>query len=459
MKNEFLVPELRELLNIGDIESLRDFCESNHPAEVADFISALEPNEIWQILLAVKPEIRAEIFSHFDEDDQLELTEKLSRTELANLITDMSHDDRVDLFKRLPEETQRSLLPALAQAEREDIRRLASYEEGTAGSVMTSEYAVLQPSLTAAEAIEKLRLEAPNKETIYYAYVVDDQRRLIGFISLKDLIIARPHQKVEDLMHRDVIYVKADDDQEEAARKIQKYDLLAIPVVNNDRVLVGIITHDDALDIITQEHTEDMEKIMAIGGSHEAGVYLRTSAWEHFKNRATWVVSLAALGLVSGMIIHSFESTLMNLMILALYMPMVADTGGNTGSQSATVVVRALALKEISPSDFLKVIFKELRVSLLLAVILGLLSWLKVMFLSQGSTIPSGYTLPRIGLAIAVALGLQVVTATLIGAVLPLIAAKLKLDPAVIASPALTTIVDMTGLVIYFTSAKLILGI
>lgn len=459
MRNVFLVPELRELLETKDYDTLRDFCESSHPAQIADFISGLEPEEMWQILVLLKPDLRAKIFSHFAEDVQIEITENLSRNELSKLVTDMSPDDRVDLFKELPEEIQKSLLPALAQAERDDIRRLASYPEGTAGSVMTSEYATLNPDQTVAEAIEKLRLEAPNKETIYYAYVIDAQRRLIGFISLKDLIIAKPNELVSKLMHKDVIFVHVEDDQEDAARKIQKYDLLAIPVVNHQNTLVGIITHDDALDIITQEHTEDMEKIMAIAGSHEAGVYLRTSSWVHFKNRAYWVVGLAALGLVSGIIIHTFEATLMNLMILALYMPMVADTGGNTGSQSATVVVRALALKEIAPKDFFKIIFKEFKIAILLAFILGLLSWAKVMFLSQDATIPPGFKLPNIGFAIAVALGLQVITATLIGAILPLAAAKLKFDPAVVASPALTTIVDITGLVIYFSMAKLILGI
>jgi magnesium transporter len=459
MKNLFLLPELRELIENKDTETLKEFCESSHPAEVADFISALEPHEIWQILLLIKSDIRIEIFGHLAEDIQLDISEKLNRKELSLLITDLPPDDRVDLFKKMSEEMQKSLLPALAQAERDDIRRLASYPEGTAGSVMTSEYATLFPNQTVAEAIEKLRLEAPNKETIYYAYIIDEQRRLIGFVSLKDLILAKPSEIVRDIMHGDVIFETVDDDQEDATRKIQKYDLIALPVVNSQNILVGIITHDDAIDIITQEHTEDMEKLMAITGSHEAGVYLRTSSWIHFKNRAYWIVGLAALGLVSGIIIHSFEATLMQLMVLALYMPMVADTGGNTGSQSATVVVRALALKEITPKDFLKVIFKEFKISMLLALILGLLSWLKVMFLSQGSVIPAGFTLSKIGFAIGVALTLQVISSTIIGAVLPLFAAKLKFDPAIVASPALTTIVDITGLVIYFSMAKLILGI
>ncbi len=459
IKNPLLVPELREMLAASDTPSLRSFCESNHPAVVAELISALEVDEAWTVLKQADKQIRAAIFSHLDEELQIDIVERAPRVEIARLLSDMPPDDRVDLFKELPEEKREAILPVLAQAEREDVRRLIAYEEGTAGAVMTSDYATLSPKLTASQAIERLREVAPDKETIYYAYVVDEQRRLMGFVSLKDLIVSRRDARVEDIMHREVISARVTDDQEEAARIIQKYDLLALPVLNGNDALVGIITHDDALDVMTQEHTEDMEKLMAITGSHEAGIYLKTSSWVHFKNRAYWIIGLAALGLVSGMIIHSFEATLTQMLILALYMPMVADTGGNTGSQSATVVVRALALHEISPGDVAKVLFKELKVAALLAVILGLLSWGKVMFLSQHTDLPAGFSLAPIGGAIALALGLQVITATLIGAVLPLAAAKMKWDPAVVASPALTTIVDITGLLIYFATAKALLGV
>jgi len=458
-KNPLLVPELREMLSAGDAKALRDFCEAGHPAVVAELISALSGDEAWAVLRYADPPLCAEIFSHMAEDLQVEIVGTLRREEVARLLADMSPDDRADLFKQLPEDLREAVLPALAQAEREDIRRLIAYKEETAGAVMTSDYATLSPQLTASQAIERLREVAPDKETIYYAYVVDDQRKLLGFVSLKDLIVARREAKVDEIMHCEVIAARVEDDQEDAARKIQKYDLLALPVLNGGDALVGIITHDDAIDIITQEHTEDMEKLMAIAGSHEAGVYLRTSSWVHFKNRGYWIVGLAALGLVSGIIIHSFEATLMQMIILALYMPMVADTGGNTGSQSATVVVRALALREISPKDVFKVLFKEFKIAILLAIVLGGLSWGKVMFLSQGSDMPAGFSLAEIGAAIAIALGLQVVTATVIGALLPLVAARMKLDPAVVASPALTTIVDITGLLIYFTTAKLLLGI
>jgi len=461
MKNKdlLLVPDLREMLAADDSEALRSFCESGHPAVIAEFISDMSGQEAWTVLLHAVPALRSEIFSHLDEDLQVEIIGSLRREEVARLLAEMSPDDRADLFKQLPEDLRESVLPALAQAEREDIRRLSSYSEGTAGAVMTSDYASLAPHLTAFQAIERLREVAPDKETIYYAYVVDDRRKLLGFVSLKDLIIARREARVSDIMHGEVIFSRVEDDQEDAARKIQKYDLIALPVLDGDDALVGIITYDDAIDVITQEHTEDMEKFMAIAGSHEAGVYLKTSAWVHFKNRAYWIVGLAALGLVSGVIIHRFEATLMKLLILALYMPMLADTGGNTGSQSATVVVRALALGEITPRDVARVLFKEFKISVLLAVILGVISWGKVMFLSQGAEIPAGFSLARIGGAIAIALGLQVVTATLIGALLPLGAARMKWDPAIVASPALTTIVDITGLLIYFTTARLLLGV
>lgn len=459
MKNLLLYPELKELIKSEDWNTFREICEDLHPAEIAELISVVEPQEVWKFLESLDVSRRTEIFIHFDLDLQTEIAEILDRKKLAELLTEMPSDDRVDLFKKFPEEKQELILPALAQAEREDIRRLASYPERSAGSIMTSEYVSIPADITVAEAINRIRLEAPQKETIYYSYIINERRQLIGFVSITDLILAHPNALVKDVMHEEIIYANVDEDQESAARKIQTYDLIAIPVVNGNNVLVGIITHDDALDVITQEHTEDMEKLMAIAGSHEAGVYLKTSSFKHFKNRAVWIVSLAALGLVSGMIIHSFEETLMNMMILALYMPMVADTGGNTGSQSATVIVRALALREITYRDILKVLWKEFRISILLSGILGILSFAKVLFLSADSEIPLGFSLEKIGFVIALALSLQVITSTLIGALLPLVASRLKLDPAVVASPALTTIVDITGLVIYFTTARFMLGI
>lgn len=459
MKNPLLVPELRDYLESDNKEALALFLETGHPRVIAEFLAALTPEEAWQILSVGGVSLAAEIFSEMDEWFQAEVAETLNRKELARLVTEMAPDDRVDLLARFPENKRLRILSALAMAEREDIRKLSAYEEGSAGSAMTSDYAALSPELTAAEAIDKLRREAPDKETIYYAYVVDEARRLIGFVSLKDLILAPAHERVEEIMNEGVISVRVTDDQEFAARQIQKYGLIALPVINGGDALVGIITHDDAIDIITQEHTEDLEKFMAIQGSHDATSYLRTPAWTHFKNRVFWVVGLAAAGLASGGILHHFEGTLSHLMILALYMPMLADTGGNTGSQSATVVIRALALGEITAKDMLRVLGKELRIALMLAAVLAGVAWIKVQLLSGGSAIPGGFTLPQVGGAIVLALAIQVITSTLVGALLPMGAARLNLDPAVVASPALTTVVDITGLFIYFSCARVILGV
>lgn len=459
MEKNLVSPEIKRLLKSEDKSVLQAFCEDRHPADIADILSPLQPKEIWTILSRIEKQLAAEIFSHLADENQMKIVSSLKRSDLALLMTNLSSDDRVDLIKKLPENKQDSLMPALAQAEREDIRRLASYPEGTAGSVMTSEYVALKANITAGQAIEKIRLEAPDKETIYYAYVVDHKRKLLGFVSLKDLILEKPSTLISDIMEKDVIYANVADDQEDAARKIAKYDLIALPVVNGNNTLVGIITHDDAFDILNQEYTEDMEKFMAIAGKHEAGTYLSTSPIVHYKNRATWIVTLAAVGLISGIIVHSFSGTLMQLMILALYMPMIADTGGNCGSQAATVIIRALAVKEISTKDALKVFFKEIKIALLISMTLGLLGFGKVLLLSSHNDAPEGFSLTTIAFAIAIALSIQVISATLIGSMLPILVTKMKLDPAIVASPALTTIVDISGLTIYFTMAKLLLGI
>jgi len=374
-----------------------DLYASFHPAEVAEALSEFPPSQIWDALSRIPDEKRAEIFSHLEEDLHVEVALSLGRGQLAQL-------------------------------EREELRRLAAYPGGSAGLIMTSEYAVLQAELTVEQAIAKLRREVPDKETIYYAFIVDAQRRLVGSVSLKDLILSRPGLTVGQIMQREVIFARVLEDQEEAARKISKYDLLALPVINEDDVLVGIVTSDDALDVLNQEHTEDIEEFMAITGRHEEVPYLRTSVRTHFRNRVIWIILLAALGMVSGMVIRGFESTLMNLMILAMFMPMLADTGGNTGGQSATVVIRSLALREVSGADTLKILWKELRVSVLLSVVLGVMTFGEVLLFAGGEA-------------------------------LPMVARLFRLDPAVMASPALTTFVDITGLLIYFSTVRLVLGI
>jgi magnesium transporter len=459
MKNILLVPELRELLAENNPQSLREFCESSHPADIAEFLSGLEPDEIGRVLSCADPRTRVAIFPYFDIDVQLALAERMRRAELVELISNMSSDERVDFIKKLPEEEIQLLMPGIAQAEREDIRKLASHPEGTAGAVMSSDYATLSARLTVQEAIEKLRLEAPDKETIYYSYVIDDQRKLIGIVSLKDLILARPNQRMADIMHPEPIYARVDEDQEEVARKIEKYDLIAIPVINGGGGLVGIVTHDDAMDILRVEQTEDMERFMGLTGQVQEENYLSVPAVVHFRRRAIWLVGLAMFGLVSGAILELFENVLTTVFVLAFYMPMLAGTGGNTGSQAATVVIRALALRQITAADIPRVLWKELRVSLMLSLILVIVAIARIYLFTSSSDSTGGFSLVRVGTVVVLALGIQVISSTLIGAILPIVASKFKVDPAVVASPALATAVDITGLLIYFGLAKLLLGV
>jgi len=450
---------LRDLLSRSDYRGLAAFCSESHPATAADALAELSPEEALNVFRHLEDQHRADIFSHMDLDLQVEFISLFERWEVARLLTDMPPDDRADLFKNLPEDRWEEILPAMAQAEREDIRRLMAYEEGTVGAVMTSDYAALSPDLTASEAIERLRAVAPDRETIYSAYVVDSNRRLLGYVSLKDLIVARRDRLVSDLMHTEIISARVGDDQEDAARKIQKYDLIALPVVDDTDSLVGIVTHDDALDIITQEHTEDMEKFMAIAGSHEASAYMKTGTFRHFRNRAGWVIILAVLGMVSGLIMQRAENLLLQFTMLVAFIPMLAAAGGNAGSQTASLIIRALALKEVDGRRLPGTLFKELRVAVLLGAVLGVLAFGRVVLFYGDNSLPEGVSIRRLGLAIATALSVQVVTSALIGAALPLLASRLRLDPAVMASPALTTIVDITGLVIYFGAISLMLGV
>lgn len=448
-KNLLLAPELEDVLVTGYSKILRDLSKSGHPAEIAGWISALSSDKAWMILQHADTFLRSEIFIHLDKDLQVRIISDLNRKEIAFLLAGMSLGNRDNLFKQLPESLHESVLPALAQAEREDIRRSSLYREGSAGAVMTSDYASLSQHLTTSQAIERLREIAPDRDTLYCAYVVDENSKLLGFVSLKDLIVARRDDKVGDIMRSVSIFSRVDDKKEDAVENIEKYDLKAMPVINDDDVLVGIITRKQTLDI----------KFIPVATPAADVMYMETSVRSHFRNRYPWVIALAILSLVSGYIVQSFEGLLMQFTVLMTFMPMLADTGGNTGSQSATLVIRALALKEISTKDVLRILEREFRVAMLLSLPLGAIAFGRVFFFGSGSSVLDGFSLVKIAFAISLALGLQVISSTIMGALLPLGATKLKLDPALVATPVLTTIVDITGLLIYFTTAKLILGI
>lgn len=335
--------------------------------------------------------------------------------------------------------------------------RLSAYPPDTDGGIMSTDFATVRLDMICAEALQKVREDAPSKKTVYFIYVVDDNQKLLGFITLKDLIMAAPETRVFEALHSDFIFAFVQDTREKVAHLIEKYDLVAIPVLNREKQLVGIVTHEEALDVIQAKHSEEFQKFMGIMEAAEQFDYLGTSSLAHFRRRVVWVVSLAAVGIISGLVIHHYEQALEKLLILALYMPMVADTGGNAGSQAATEVVRALALGQVAPRHWLRILWKETRVSFLMALCLGLLAFAKVLFLSWETEIPAQFSLSQIASTISLALSLQVVTATVIGAALPLMARRFGGDPAVVASPAITTVVDITGLLIYFSLANFLL--
>jgi magnesium transporter len=437
-----LLPELREILDTKDYKELQEFCESAHPAVIAELISGLTCEELWTVLRNITPALRVEIFSHLDESLQVEIARALRRDELAGLLADMSHDDRADLFKKIPKSLREAVLPAMAMAEREDIRKLAAYQEGTAGAVMTSDYAALSPELTAYQAIERLRQVAPDKETIYYAYVLDRDRKLLGFVSLKDLILAKRDDRVEDIMHGEVISVRVEDDREEVAHKIQKYDLLALPVVNSEGALVGIVTYDDIQDIIEEEATEDFHRFGGLTYKTDGlDLNIREAGFlTMLKKRLPWLLALVFVNIFSGAGIAYYEKTIAAAVSLVFFLPLLIGSGGNAGSQTATLVVRAMAVGDIRMSDWLRLLGREVAVALGIGAVMGAAVYAIGIFRSG----------PEVAVVVAMAMVVNVLFGSLVGMSLPFLLIRLKLDPAAASAPLIASIADIAGVLIYF---------
>lgn len=455
--NNFEEKELikQDIIESGNIRDYISVMQKMPTVEVAEILWELKEEELEGVLVLFTPEQQGQIISDFDYETKYWLFQHMDRRVFAEMFEHMHSSDRADFYRELEKQEQLLLLPYLTKSIREDVIKLSTYESDTAGGIMSTDFATVLESMTCAQAIDKVRKDAPSKKMIYYIYVVDHQMKMQGFVTLKNLIISPPDQLVRDTLHTDYIYARVDEDQESVANKIQKYDLVAIPILNEHDQLAGIVTHDDAIEIIRAEATEDMEKFMGLTPGDDESDYLEDSVWTHYKRRIIWLVSLAALSIFSGFIVHAYEDALAALIILVLYMPMMAATGGNTGSQAATVVITALSLGQITLKDWLKVIYKELRVGILLGISLGFLTILKVYVLSSNADLPVMYSLFNVAMVISLAMTVQVITATLIGSGLPILVKNIGGDPTVAASPAITTIVDITGLLIYFGLATL----
>ncbi len=355
----------------------------------------------------------------------------------------------IDIIEEMPANVVKKILKNTKEEERLLINQFLNYPENSAGSLMTIEYVDLKKEMTVKEAIDHIKETGVDKETIYTCYVTDKNRKLEGLVSLRKLVISDDDKTVDEIMERDIIYVNTHDDQEEIAYLFKKYDLMAIPVVDKEGRLTGIITIDDIVDVIEQENTEDFQKMAAMSPSEQE--YLETSTLSLAKHRITWLLILMISATFTGSIIRKFEEVLQSVVILAAYIPMLMDTGGNAGAQASTLIIRGMALGEIEIKDILKVIWKELRVSTIVGVILSLVNFMRIYFIDKVSL--------KVAITVCSTLFFTVVLAKIVGAILPIGARKLKLDPAIMASPLITTIVDAVALILYFSMASWILGL
>lgn len=450
---------LQELDEKGQTEEIVELFEELPAPDVVEFLEEKPTKEIINYLDELEPDDQGRIFSQFADDTRLRLFRAFDRKHIGKIFGHMWSDVRADLYQQLTKDEQIELLPYLEKKVREDVMILSAYPPETAGGIMNTDFATVFADMTVEEAMAKIRKDAPSKDMVFYIYVVDEQMVMRGFVPLKDLVLASPKDLVAELTSDFYVSAEVNEDRESVAHKIEKYDLAAIPVLNSFQQLVGIVGHDDALQVLRAEQTEDLERFAGVIPSQIEEEYLQTSAWNHFRKRVIWLVGLAAVGIVSGMIINQYKNILEQFIILAMYMPMMAATGGNTGTQAATVIIRALSLGEMSEEDWLKVVFKEIRVSAMLSVCVAVLTYFKIVFLSFSNMLPEKFTLEFVGGTIALAIAIQVISSAVIGAGLPLLVRRFNGDPAVVASPAITTIVDITGLLIYFSIATAMLGI
>jgi magnesium transporter len=445
MESQDLAITVRELLAQRDITRLRELLDETHPADIANCISSLEGSDIWRVLSVLPTEQRTEVFGYLPPNEQVRLANSLNRRNLAEIFRHMSADERADLYNRLDPAQQAALLPGLAQAERDDIRNLASHEEGTAGAIMTSDYATLAPWLTASEAIQALRREAPDKETIYQAYVIDENRRLLGTVSLRDLIVAQYEARVSDLMVEEVIFSRTSDPAEDVAQKISKYDLIALPIVDENDRLVGIVTYDDAMDVAEQEATEDFHRVGTVGRLEES--VRNASMLLLYRKRIFWLLVLIFGSLLSGLGIAYFEETITSYVVLVFFLPLLIASGGNAGAQTATLMVRALATGDVELRDWGTMLGRELGVAGLLGLTMAVV--VSAVGLTRGG--------PEVAFVIAVTMVLVVIAGSLIGISLPFLLSRFRLDPATASVPLVTSIADLAGVLIYFSMASLVL--
>ena len=448
MINTLFLPELREMLAEGNAQELREFCIALHPSKAAEFMEGLTSDEAWRVLQHADMHQRAEIFSYFEYDRQVAMLEAEDERQVAELVTHIPADDAVDLLSELPDKRVEQILALVPAPDRRDIRRLQTFEEGTAGSIMTTEAACLDEKLTVRQALETLSRQAERLETIYYIYVVDDTNHLRGVVSARTLVssFGKPDRTIADLMDTDILTVDAGEDQQEVARIVAKYDLLAIPVVDAQRHMLGIITHDDVMDVFMEEATADVQRIAAVEPLEDS--YMRTPILTLTWKRGMWLGILFFAGMLTALALRSHEKEFEQFGWLVWFIPLVIGSGGNSGAQTSTLIIAGMATGDVKTSNWAQIVTREMATGALLGI-----------FLSTLSLAPALTLAPTVWAALIVPLTifLVVLCGTFSGSILPLVSHRIGWDPALMSNPFVAGLNDITGIMIYVNIAKLFL--
>ena len=451
--NGTLTKTIRVLLDEKKYNTLRDILVTMNPFDIAEVFQELQDEKIAILFRILPKELAAETFVEMDDDTQEFLIHGFSDSELKEVVDELFVDDAVDLIEEMPANVVKRILRQADKDMRKQINELLKYPDDSAGSIMTTEFIVLRPDMTAEMAIKRIRRTGVDKETIYTCYVTDKNNHLIGITTVKDLLLAEDDSVVSDIMEENVISVNTLDDQEQAALMLSNYNFLALPVVDNENRLVGIVTIDDAIDVIQEEATEDIEKMAAVLPSDKP--YMRTSVWGIYKKRIPWLFILMLSATFTSTIIHSFEGALASVIVLSSFIPMITGSGGNAGSQASVSVIRALSLGEIEFKSILSVLWKELRVSVLCGITLAIVNFGKLMIFDLRGD-PNAFW---IAMVVSLTLVGTIMMSKIVGSALPMLASKIGFDPAVMANPLITTVCDSLSLLIYFAVATAVLNL
>ncbi|MCX7731029.1 MAG: magnesium transporter [Candidatus Caldatribacterium sp.] len=431
------------LLEEGRYNEVKQEVNVLHPADIAELMGLVDSQKQVMLFRLLKKDLAIAVFEQLDFEHQENLLRHFTDEKVAEILNQMSPDDRMELFDELPAKVVKKLLNLLEPAQRDIAASMLGYPENSAGRIMNPRVVDLKEYYTVEQALKRFRRLNPPEELSYTAYVTDAQRRLLGQVSLRDLVLADPESQIGEIMNREVIFVSTDDDQEKVAQIIQKYDLVAVPVVDREGRLVGAVTVDDAIDIIEAEATEDIHRLAAIRTTEDE--YLRAPLWRKIKNRFIWLAVLLIMGTLTSFVMQGFSSIIQAVVALSFFVPMLIDTGGNVGSQSTTVVVRGLAVGELEGKTLWKVVLTETLIGGILGILLGVIGVIRVVFLRES---------PLIGLVVGCSIFVIVFVSNLIGVFLPVLFKKMRLDPAIAATPVITTIVDIIGVLIYFRIAQ-----